>query len=349
MSRPLLLNLTTNCNARCEFCSVLDTLNRPDMNMSDEQVFETIRAARAEGATEIGYTGGEPSVHPRFVEIIEFAREAGFTHQSMNTNGIKFRKPAFCRRVVEAGMKSIDFSVHGHTDEIHDDLVGCRGALAAIREAAGHLRELQKTHRFHLSATTVVTSSNHTRLRPIVEMLDELGFDNKRIKHAYEGILRIEAVRRQIAPYEDVMPSLESALDFLVTRPFGFQVTHFPLCLLREYAVFSTDFERRDAKMVFRDETFQGDASQKARSDSNDCSQCVLANVCTRVDAAYESWHSRPALTPFVSHRSVDEMFDRAAEKFPSCADRIGRTRALHEAHRDATRVDFRPDDHESA
>ena len=39
MSRPLLLNTTTFCNARCHFCIVLDKLNQPDFNMKDEEIY----------------------------------------------------------------------------------------------------------------------------------------------------------------------------------------------------------------------------------------------------------------------------------------------------------------------
>src|SRR6185295_13238244 len=175
MSWPLLLNTTTFCNAKCKFCIVYDKLNRPELNMGDEQVYETLRQSRAGGSTEVGYSGGEPSIDPRIVDFVRYAKELGFTHQSMNTNGIKFKQKKFCEDIIDAGLTSIDISIHGHTDELHDGLVVKRGALAAIREACVNLRELGRTRRFHLSATVVIARDNHQYLRDICVFLDSIG------------------------------------------------------------------------------------------------------------------------------------------------------------------------------
>jgi len=53
MTRGLNLNTTMYCNARCPFCIVLDRLNRPELNMTDEQIEAALVQARAEGATHV--------------------------------------------------------------------------------------------------------------------------------------------------------------------------------------------------------------------------------------------------------------------------------------------------------
>lgn len=317
--------------------------------MTDEQIFTTIDKAAADGATEIGYSGGEPTVHPRMIEIIRYARDKGFTYQSMNTNGIKFKKEAYCRDIIDAGLNSIDFSIHGHTDEIHDGLVARKGALAAIRKGCGFLRDLKKEYRFHLSATVVVTRENHKNLIDVCRLLTELGMDNKRIKYAYEGNLRHEAIINHVMPYQEVVPSVKEAIDYLVTTHRGFHITHIPLCLMGEYAAFSRDFERRNTLMVFKKEAEVGDEAHHFRQDADECTRCVLSNLCTRLDGAYEGYHGRPGLVAFTSEEAVDELFARAEQRFPEAADLVRRTQGLYMRNREAMNPDGVAVEHPSA
>src|ERR1700690_3332116 len=75
MSWPLVLNTTMFCNAKCKFCIVYDKLNRPELNMADEQVHAPLRQSRARGSTEVGYSGGEPSIDPRIIDFVRYAKE----------------------------------------------------------------------------------------------------------------------------------------------------------------------------------------------------------------------------------------------------------------------------------
>jgi len=334
MSWPLLLNTTTFCNAKCKFCIVYDKLNRPELNMSDEQVYETLRQSRAGGSTEVGYSGGEPSIDPRIVDFVRYAKQLGFTHQSMNTNGIKFKQKKFCEDIIDAGLTSIDISIHGHTDELHDGLVVKRGALAAIREACVNLRELGRTRRFHLSATIVIARDNHQHLRDICVFLDSIGITHKRLKYAYEGNMSHDMIIDQVAPYQEVVPSIQDALSYLATQKWGFCITHIPMCLLGEHVAFSQDFERRNAVMMFDNHKVYGDPGHYFRKDADTCSQCVVSNLCTRLDGGYEQFHGRPALVPFTDHEQIEALFTSALAHFPRAAESIRRTLDLYRRNR---------------
>lgn len=334
MGQALLLNTTMYCNAKCKFCIVYDSLNRPELTMRDEHVYETMRQSRGNGCTDLGYSGGEPTVDPRIIDFVRYAKQLGFTRQSMNTNGIKFRKKQFCQDILEAGLTSIDISIHGHTDELHDSQVVRKGALAAIREACTHLRELRKTHQFHLSATIVITRDNHQHLRDICIFLDSIGITHKRLKYAYEGNMSHEVIIEQVAPYQDVIPSIKDALDYLATQKHGFYITHIPLCLLGVHAAFSQDFERRNAVMMFDNHKVYGDAAHYFRQDSDVCASCVVNNLCTRLDGGYERFHGRPELVPFESHEDVEKLFASALKRFTKASNHVRHTHQLYQQNR---------------
>lgn len=328
------LNTTTFCNEKCKFCIVYDKLNRPELNMTEEQVYEVLRQSRAQGFTEVGYSGGEPSIDPRIIKFVRYAKELGYTHQSMNTNGIRFKDKKFCEDIIDAGLTNVDISIHGHTDELHDGLVVRRGALAAIRQACANLRELRRTRGFDLSASIVVARDNHMYLRDICVFLDSLGITHKRLKYAYEGHMTLEMIVQQVAPYEDVVPSIKDAFDYLATREHGFCITQIPTCLLEEYSAFSQNFERRDAVMMFKDHKVYGDPTHYLRKDGDECSVCVLNNLCPRLDAGYETYHGRPRLVPFTSHGEVEALFARALARFPAAAKHIRHTLQVYRRNR---------------
>lgn len=337
MPKALLLNTTMFCNARCPFCIVIDNLDKPELNMTDEQVEAALVQARAGGATDVGYSGGEPSIDPRFVEIVKRAKELGFTHQSLNTNGIRFKDAKFCRQVVEAGITSIDFSLHGHFAELHDELVAKKGAFDAIVQACEHLRALKaEGFQFHLSGTAVIARKNHVHLREIVEFMHGLGITNVRLKYAYEGNLSHDVIIQQVAPYQEVVPSVVAALDHLAGKRGGFHVTHVPLCLLGDHAAFSSDYEIRHAQMSSAKETVFGEAGQYFRQDGDACAGCALHNLCTRLDGGYQKFHGTPELKPFATPDEVEAMFDRADARFPLSKNHVKRMRETYRRNKDA-------------
>jgi len=328
------LNTTTYCNEKCKFCIVYDKLNRPELNMTDEQVYDVLRQSRADGATEVGYSGGEPSIDPRIITFIRFAKELGYTHQSMNTNGLRFKQKKFCEEIIDAGLTNVDISIHGHTDELHDGLVVKRGALAAVRQACANLNELRQTRGFDLSATIVVARDNHAHLRDICVFVDSLGVTFKRMKYAYEGNMTLDMIVDQVAPYEDVVPSIKDALDYLATQPHGFTISQFPTCLLGEHAAFAQNYERGSAVMMFKDHKVYGDPTHYFRKDGDECSRCVLHNLCPRLDSGYEQFHGRPPLVPFTSHDEVETMFASALARFPAAAKHVRHNLQLYRQNR---------------
>jgi hypothetical protein len=54
----------------------------------------------------VQFSGGEPTMHPRFVDAVRYAREKGYNSVQAATNGIEFAKSKdFCKRAFEAGLR----------------------------------------------------------------------------------------------------------------------------------------------------------------------------------------------------------------------------------------------------
>ena len=95
------VDLTNRCNLTCPVCfanaNVAGYLYEPSI----EQVrgmLQTLRGERPVDGRVVQFSGGEPTIHPQFFEILSMAREMGFTHIQAATNGIEFANLEFAKK-----------------------------------------------------------------------------------------------------------------------------------------------------------------------------------------------------------------------------------------------------------
>ncbi len=116
------VDLTNRCNLTCPVCfanaNVAGYLYEPGI----EQVRVMLKALRDERPVDtrvVQFSGGEPTVHPQFLEILEMAREMGFTHIQAATNGILLADVEFAKKAKAAGLATLYLQFDGVTDDIN--------------------------------------------------------------------------------------------------------------------------------------------------------------------------------------------------------------------------------------
>lgn len=121
------LELANICNLHCSYCfRAEDNLyaNRAEF-FSPELLRKILKeAVEAADLKRVIFTGGEPSLHPRFAEVIEIVRDAGLT-TSFVTNGWHFERIWPTLNANRETVTHVAFSLDGITREVHD---GWRGA-----------------------------------------------------------------------------------------------------------------------------------------------------------------------------------------------------------------------------
>jgi uncharacterized radical SAM superfamily Fe-S cluster-containing enzyme len=104
-----IIEVNTACNLDCPICFA-DSGTGPQehgFSLSLEQVESMLDAfVRAEGEPEsVQLSGGEPSIHPQILEMLEAARDRGIQLVMLNTNGIRLaRDPRFAPALAEIGV-----------------------------------------------------------------------------------------------------------------------------------------------------------------------------------------------------------------------------------------------------
>jgi uncharacterized radical SAM superfamily Fe-S cluster-containing enzyme len=116
-----IIDVTNRCNLQCPICFANAAAAGYVYEPTFEQIKEMLRNLRANRPTPppaVQLSGGEPTLRDDLPEIVRAAKEAGFWHVEVNTNGIRLAKDLdFVKRLREAGVSTIYLQFDGVTPE----------------------------------------------------------------------------------------------------------------------------------------------------------------------------------------------------------------------------------------
>ncbi|MEK6606043.1 MAG: radical SAM protein [Myxococcota bacterium] len=164
------VRLTKLCNNRCTFC--LDSDAHDGEYVPEMVVKAQIIEGRKTGATRLILSGGEATIHPKFVDFIKLGAKLGYRRVQTVTNGRMFAYPAFAKAALDAGLGEVTFSLHGHTPKLHDALVGVPGAF---EEEIQGLKNVKADGRAIVNIDIVINKRNVRHLKEMMLTFMKLG------------------------------------------------------------------------------------------------------------------------------------------------------------------------------
>ena len=162
------LEVTDRCNLTCPTCYAgsSPTYGRHRTLEEVKKMLDTIVKNEKEPDV-VQISGGEPTIHPQFFEILEYAKSLPIRHLMLNTNGIKIAKDKeFVKRLKSYAP---DFEIYLQFDSFNDEVLkSMRGAhLSEIREQA-----IANLNEVNLSTTLVVTLQKGLNDHEIGKIID---------------------------------------------------------------------------------------------------------------------------------------------------------------------------------
>jgi hypothetical protein len=148
-----LIEITDHCNLECPICYASSGPSRTGYRPLEqvERMLDVV--VRNEGRPDVvQISGGEPTLHPQFFEILDMARQRPIQHLMVNTNGIRIaREDGFAERLAEY---MPGFEIYLQFDSFEaSTLKELRGAdLSSIR-----MQAIEKLNRLGVSTSLVVT------------------------------------------------------------------------------------------------------------------------------------------------------------------------------------------------
>ncbi|HJY77346.1 MAG TPA: pyrroloquinoline quinone biosynthesis protein PqqE [Burkholderiales bacterium] len=166
----LLAELTYRCPLHCVYCSNPVDYTRYKEELTTEEWLRVLREARELGATQLGFSGGEPLMRDDLETLAAEARRLGY-YSNLITSGVGLNE----RRIAalkEAGLDHIQVSFQDSTREMNDFLSSTR-----TFELKRRVAKMVKAHGYPMVLNVVLHRLNIDHVGQILEMAAELEAD----------------------------------------------------------------------------------------------------------------------------------------------------------------------------
>jgi molybdenum cofactor biosynthesis enzyme MoaA len=260
----LLVRLMSRCNEKCLFCMVADEIDRSEDLRYDDAVATILRQPPG---THVEFFGGEPTIYPRFLELLAVARSRGFAC-SIATNLRIFHSERFTRAVAALDPRWIYIrtSLYGDTPELHDYYTDTPGSY---RQTVRGIRNIVRAG-FDCQVNVVVLRENVDRLASIAEQVHAWGVP--RIK--FGNLISISTCADHAVPLAEVRPRLAEAVARAEALGLSVTVEKTPICVASgRIDLLSTERLIYHAERVF--------------DDAGACGRCLVRRWCDGFDPDY--------------------------------------------------------------
>ena len=115
------IDLTNRCNLKCPICFANANAAGYVFEPTYEQIvyeFAVLRGQRPIPTNAIQFAGGEPTIYPKFIEVVKAAHDMGFAQIQVATNGIRTAtEEGFLEKCTEAGLHTLYLQFDGLKEE----------------------------------------------------------------------------------------------------------------------------------------------------------------------------------------------------------------------------------------
>jgi MoaA/NifB/PqqE/SkfB family radical SAM enzyme len=171
--KKLVVELTSLCNLNCEYCFKQLGTSHLDISLLER----ILQDARAWGASQVTFTGGEASLYPKLQEAFLLAQRFDYRY-ALVTNGWHFARILPLLNNTRRALNHIFFSLDSASEALHDGVRGA-GSFRRIVEAA----ELCRTHALPFSFLVVLNQKNWQEMEELASLASRLGAAGLRFGH----------------------------------------------------------------------------------------------------------------------------------------------------------------------
>jgi len=229
------------CNNRCWMCTNPDLpWKTEDGKIGEGYGYNLLieRINRLKGKIQpnepIILTGGEPTLHPRFLDIFWFIRKDFPNHElRLLTNGRRFYYRDFASEVMSADNLNLAISLCGPNEKIHDNITGVKGSFNQAVKGIENILRFKREGQ----AVEIRTVLSKLSYKYIDQTLSFINLKFPSIDKIIIIYLEVEGqakknIDKVMVPYSKIKPYLDKVYPFF----FIFKklcLYHFPLCTLK--------------------------------------------------------------------------------------------------------------------
>jgi MoaA/NifB/PqqE/SkfB family radical SAM enzyme len=273
--QKVIMNVTYVCNNHCTFCAV-GTRTQVDGHPVRQR--EHLDKYRAMGVRMVDFDGGEPTLNPELVPLIRYARAIGYERINVTTNGRLCFYDDFARKLVNSGLTTLLFSVHGPDAQSHAQQVG---VAEAYEQTTGGIRNALKhaPRGVELGMNITITKGNFDKLDAVTQLCWDLGL----------RWLNIQFLTPFGRATKWVAPDTQAAADIAMRvidkwhDRMKFQIINLPFCFMPGYEAYMMgDLLKLQRHMIFvnNDDVNLAEYLAERRTRKPVCATCPHACFC---------------------------------------------------------------------
>lgn len=164
--------LTEGCNLACRHCWIAPKLDQTGSQYPSLpiELFETaINEAKPLGLKGVKLTGGEPLMHPNFVDLLKIIRNENLG-LTIETNGVLCSKE-YALEISKSKNPFVSVSIDGIDAQTHEWVRGIAGSFEATKEGVRNLVSAGIRPQIILS----IMHKNFNQVEEFINMAEELG------------------------------------------------------------------------------------------------------------------------------------------------------------------------------
>ena len=146
MNKPVrsYIEICYTCNSDCISCPCPTALQKQGM-LAFDKLKEYLDGHTGPGSV-VNINGGEPTIHPDFIKIVDYATRAG-ARVGLLSNGRMFCDKKFAQSVVKAGLKDACIAFHSSNRAAYEGFTRAKGSFNEVVQGLKNLLELKASGR----------------------------------------------------------------------------------------------------------------------------------------------------------------------------------------------------------
>lgn len=220
--------LTYSCQNSCIFCyasspkriDVKKPMTPAEVKIVIDKIWNQAKVPT------LSFTGGEPTLIKELPEYIKHSAFLGL-RTNLITNGIRCAEREYVALLKDSGLKSAQVSVESHIPELHDRIVGNRGAFEKTFAGLKNLKEAG----IYTHSNTTISTENLDTLNGLLEFIADLGMSYLSLNMVIRTgtSLHNKDIMVEYNHISEILPALKEKADSLGIRLVWYSPT--PYCL----------------------------------------------------------------------------------------------------------------------
>lgn len=280
------IHMTDICNSRCRFCSEASHEHKQDL-VRKEEIIKYLQSHDTSLWTAVNIHGGEPTIAPGLIEVIEKAKQLGYSYVILQTNAHRIgADKEFAEKLDASGVDLYNIGFHGSNADIMDQLTGVEGSFEKAIKGVRRIAEFHKPIRI----TTVITTLNYKNIASIVSLASKEGIGHVNISAMQTGGSAVNNLEMLLVSYTEAKPYIVEAVSLAETLGVKITLEGFPVCVMEELEKFQVDWTKQRLKLLYRKmimDDYNKFLTMTIRTFGKDCENCLKRNVCSGIYKEY--------------------------------------------------------------